>query len=196
VIPFPAEDRSDEDVVLLKDVAGQDGSKKFFGRNKIGRRRCAKSVREEIGNPGFVGVADDVGDAGECGEFFRDALGVAAGDDDAGSGVVSMKFANSVAGLGVGRRSDCAGIKDDDVGGFGATGQRAATFQKLSLDGCAVGLGGTAAELFDVEGGHEEIVYRQRFSVDSSRHPSRRYSCIGCGRVERFTNRCAIAKRR
>jgi hypothetical protein len=69
--------------------------------------------------------------------------------------------------LGVGSRSDGTGVEDDDIGGFGGIGQGAATFEQLALDGGAIGLVGAAAQLFDVEGGHERIVYRQRYSVDS-----------------------------
>ena len=41
---------------------------------------------------GFVGVADDEGDAGEGGEFFRGALGVASGDNDFAGGVGGVLF--------------------------------------------------------------------------------------------------------
>ena len=120
-----------------------------------------------------------MGDAGLCGKFFRRALGVTAGDDDAGGGVVSMKFSDGGAGLGVGSRSDGTGVEDDDIGGFGGIGQGAATFEQLALDGGAVGLGGAAAQLFDVEGGHERIVYRQRYFVDSFREKGRRSGLRG-----------------
>lgn len=168
MIPFSAKDRSDEDIVLLEDVADEDGGEKFFGGNKIRRRGCAERVREEVGDLRFVRITDDVGDAGECSEFLRGALGVAAGDYNAGGRIGDMELTDSIAGLGVGSGSDGAGVEDDDVSGFDGTGQGAATLEELAFDGVAVGLSGAASELFDEEGAHEGIVYRQRFSVDSS----------------------------
>ena len=110
--------------------------------------------RDQIGDLGFVGVADHVGDAGESGEFFGGALGVTAGDDDFGGGFGGVEFADGVAGLGVGGGGDGTGVEDDDVGSVGRGGQTAATVEELALDGGAVSLGGAAAELLDVEGGH------------------------------------------
>jgi len=101
-----------------------------------------------------VGIADDVGDAGERREFFGRALCVAAGDHDLGGGIVGMKFADGVAGLGIGGCGDSAGVDDDNVSGLRGAGKEAATVEELAFDGGAVGLGGAAAELLDVEGGH------------------------------------------
>jgi len=101
-----------------------------------------------------VGVAHDVGDAGEGGEVFRGALGVAAGDDDPGSWVVGMKLTDGVASLGVGGGGNGASIKDHDVSrGCGAS-WGAATVEELSLDGGAIGLGGAATELLNIKGRH------------------------------------------
>ena len=100
-----------------------------------------------------MGVADDAADAGESGQFFWSTLGVAPGDDDAGGRACGVNFADSVAGLGVSGGRDGAGVEDDDVSALrGCRG--AATIEELAFDGGAVGLGGSAAELFDVEGGH------------------------------------------
>ena len=104
-------------------------------------------------------VTDNAADAGESGEFFWSALGVAAGDDDAGGGVCGVNFADSVASLGIGGGSDGAGVQDDDVGVLpGCRG--AATIEELAFDRSAIGLSGAAAKLFDVEGGH----YRDRIA--------------------------------
>lgn len=123
--------------------------------------------REETGELGFVRVANDVGDAGEGGEFFGSALGVTARDDDAGGGVVGMQFANGFTRLGIRGGSDGAGIEDDNVGSVGGIGERAAPLEELALNGGAVSLSGAAAELFDVEGGHGKqfTVYRSRLTV-------------------------------
>ena len=102
----------------------------------------------------LVRIADDEGDAGECGDFFRGALGVTAGDDDARGGFGGVDFADGVAGLGIGGCGDGAGVQHDHIGSCGF-GWYAALFAELAFDGGAVGLRGAAAELLNVEGGHE-----------------------------------------
>ena len=59
----------------------------------------------------FVRVADDLGHAGEGGDFFRGALRVAAGDDDLGFGIFAMNAADGGAGVLVGRGGDSAGVE-------------------------------------------------------------------------------------
>jgi hypothetical protein len=65
-----------------------------------------------------------------------------------------VDFADGVAGLGIGGGGYCTGVEDDDgsCGGIGGLG--AAAIEELTFQGGAVGLGGTAAELVDVESGH------------------------------------------
>ena len=109
---------------------------------------------DELGDLGFVGIADNPGDAGEGGQLFGRALGVAAGDDEADAGVGGVKLSNGVAGLGVGRGCDGTGVDDDDVSGGGSGCGGAAAVEQLALEGRAIGLGGTATELFDEEGRH------------------------------------------
>jgi len=110
VVPFPAENRCDEKVVQLKDVAGKDWSKQVVGGNKISWSAGIRRGDQEIGNLRFVGIADDVEDAGEGGEFFRGALGVAAGNDDSRGGIGGVEFADGIAGLGIGSGGDGAGV--------------------------------------------------------------------------------------
>ena len=102
-----------------------------------------------------MGVADDEGDAGEGGEFFWGALGVAAGDDNLAGGVGGVEFADGVASLGVGGGCDGTGVYHDHVGIGCGRGRGTATVEELALDGGAVGLGGPAAKLLDVKGGHD-----------------------------------------
>ena len=64
----------------------------------------------EVGDLGFVGIAYYEGDAGEGGQFFRGALGVAAGDDNLGGGICGVEFADGVAGLGVSGGGYGAGV--------------------------------------------------------------------------------------
>jgi hypothetical protein len=102
-----------------------------------------------------VGIAYDPRDAGEGGEFFGGALGVAASDDELGGGILGVDFADGVTGLGVGGGSDRAGIEDDDGGGYGIGGRSVAAVEELPFEGGTVSLRGAAAELLDVEGGHD-----------------------------------------
>src|SRR5258707_6046510 len=109
--------------------------------------------RDEVGDLWFVGIAYDAADAGEGGQFFWSALGVAAGNDDAGGGACGVNFADSVAGLSVSGGGDGTGIENDDVGAL--RGYRgAATIEELALGGRPVGSGWAAAKLFDMERGH------------------------------------------
>ena len=73
-------------------------------------------VEGEVGDERFVAVADDGVDFGQGGEFLRGALGVAAGDDDAGGGVLAADAADEGAGLAVGFGGDAAGIYNDNIG--------------------------------------------------------------------------------
>jgi len=101
-----------------------------------------------------VGIAYDPGDAGERGEFLGRALGVAAGDDDLSLRILGVYFADGVAGLGVGGGGDCTGVDNDDFGRGTVAGGRIAAVAELTLESGAVGLGGAAAELLDVEEWH------------------------------------------
>ena len=87
---------------------------RVFALREGGNRRERLDQR---GNLRSVGIADHEGDAGEGGNFFRRALGVTAGNDDARGGIGGMDFADGVAGLGIGRSSDGAGVEHDHVGG-------------------------------------------------------------------------------
>jgi hypothetical protein len=103
---------------------------------------------------GFVGIADYEGDAGKGGDFFGGALGVAAGNKDAGCGIGGVQFANGVASLGVCGGGNGAGVEDHDIGGGGIGSDGVALIAQLALDGGTVGLRGATAELLDKEGAH------------------------------------------
>jgi len=83
-------------------------------------------------------------------------LRVAAGDDDLRGGIYGMELADGVAGLGVGGGGYGASVQDYHVGGAWGVCEGAATIEELAFDGGTVGLGGAAAELFDVKSGHRE----------------------------------------
>ena len=105
-------------------------------------------------------IADDPGDARQRGEFFGCALRVAARDDDAGSGVAGVDFADGIASLRIGCGGHGTSVYDDDVCGAGIRRGQASTITQLAFDRGAVGLRGAAAELFDVKGRH--LLSRQK----------------------------------
>ena len=61
-------------------------------------------------------IADHPGDAFQRGDFFRSALRVTAGDNDARGGIRAMNLADGVARLRIGRGRDRAGVQHHDVG--------------------------------------------------------------------------------
>src|SRR5882762_11649772 len=128
---------------------GEKAAGRFSGRG--GRERI-----DELGDLGFVGIADDPGDTGEGGQFFGGALGVAAGDDNADGGVGGVKLSNGVASLSVGGGRDGAGVDDDDVGGCRGGGGGTTAVEQLALEGSAIGLRGAATELLDEKARHLE----------------------------------------
>src|SRR5258705_12380391 len=109
---------------------------------------------EEPGDLGFVGIADDKADARESRDFFRCALGVTTGYEDARCRIGSVNFANGIAGLSVSGGGDGAGVENHDVGQRRIGRERAALFAQLAFDGRAIRLGGAAAELLDKKGAH------------------------------------------
>jgi len=113
----------------------------------------------------FVGVAYDERDAGEGGDFFGSSLGIAACYEDARGRISGVDFANGVAGLGVGRGCDSTGVENDDVGRRRIGRERAALFAELPLDGRAVCLGGTTAELLDKKGAHRRKAPESYLSI-------------------------------
>ena len=111
-------------------------------------------VRNEIRNFGFVRVADDKRNTGESSEFFGGALGITAGDEDFGRGILRVYFPDGVSGLSVGCSGDGASVDDDKFRAVWRRNRGATAVEQLALDSGAVGLGGAAAELFEVKGGH------------------------------------------
>jgi len=69
-----------------------------------------------------------------------------------------MDAANSSARVPIGSRSDGASIQDYDFGQAGITRAFQAAIEQLPLDGCAIGLGCTTAEVFYVIGRHQLII--------------------------------------
>jgi hypothetical protein len=97
-----------------------------------------------------VAVTDHRRDAGKAGEFFRSALGVAAGGNDAGAGIDAVGAANESTGFPVGFGSNAAGVDDNYVrvgwpAFFETSGPQEAG------DSFAIGARGAATEILDVK---------------------------------------------
>jgi len=146
-----------------EEVVGPDGSGRAGGEERLESDEiswgwdgaagwdCLKSlVKDDVRSEGFVAVADDGGDAGDCGQFVWGALGIATSDDDAGLGVEAVGTADEGAGGAVSLGGDAAGVDDDDFGFVGVRLVEAGGAQ-ATADGFAIGAGGSASEVFHVE---------------------------------------------
>jgi len=102
----------------------------------------------------LVRVADDMRDTAQGSDFLGSALRIAAGDDDAGLGILALNAADGGAGILISGRGHCAGIEYDDRGLARGGGARKAEFLELTFERGAVGLGGAATEVFYVISGH------------------------------------------
>jgi len=102
----------------------------------------------------FVRIADDLGDAGDGGDFFGSALGVASRDDDLGVGILAVDAADGGAGIVIGGGGDGAGVEHDEFGAGDGGSAVESLLLELALDRGAVGLGGAASEILDVESSH------------------------------------------
>jgi hypothetical protein len=97
-----------------------------------------------------MAVADDGIDLGESGEFLRSALGVAAGDNDAGRGILAADAAHPGAGLAVCFRGDAAGIYNNDMRRIRCCSGGESVVAQVGSNGLAVGAAGAAAKVFNV----------------------------------------------
>ena len=105
-----------------------------------------------------MGVADHPFDAGQGGEFVRGALGVAAGHQDAGPGILAVHAADGLADVVVGGGGDGAGVEDDQVGG-GALGRGVQPLGgEQRFQSRAIRLRGPAAEIVDKICPHNSII--------------------------------------
>jgi hypothetical protein len=105
-----------------------------------------------------VRVADDLSDTWDRGNFFRRALGVASGNYDLSVRIFPMDAADGCAGIVIGSVSDGARIEHNEFSFCRSTGASQSTLFELALDRRAVGLGGSASEVLDVESCHESSV--------------------------------------
>ena len=107
---------------------------------------------------GFVGIADHPGDAREGGELFRSTLRITTRHDDTSRRIPRMKFADGIASLGIRRGGHRTRVYHHDVRIRGFIGRPEAVLAQLAFDSGAIGLRGPAAELFDAECVHGDIL--------------------------------------
>ena len=100
-------------------------------------------------------IADDPGDAFERGDFFRSALGVTAGDNNARAGIGAMDLPDGIAGLRIGRSRDRAGVQHHDIGsGVIVEHLRARSARKRAAQRSSVCFRGAAAKIFEGKRSH------------------------------------------
>lgn len=123
-----------------------------------------EEIFDQLGGQGLVAVAENGGDAGERGQFLRGALGVAAGDDDAGQGVAAMGAADEGARGAVGLGGDAAGVDKNELGAVGDL-KRMARGAEARGNGFAIGSGGAATEVLNVKISHRFQCSSEKWKV-------------------------------
>lgn len=106
-----------------------------------------------------MAIANDGGDARECGKFPRSTLRVATGNDNARGGVATMSTANIGTGFAIRFGRDAASVDHDNFGGIRIACCAGGCFEACS-DGFAVGARCTAAEVLNVETGHSSSLVK------------------------------------
>src|SRR5690349_16170382 len=101
----------------------------------------------------LVGVADNEIDSRQSGDFFRGALRVTSCDNDSGFRILAADSADRGAGVLIGARSHGAGVEDYDGSVRRTGGARESALFELPFEGGAIGLSGSAAEVFYKESG-------------------------------------------
>ncbi len=109
----------------------------------------------------FVGIPDNLSDAGECSQFFGSALRIATGDDDAGQGILPVNPANGRACILIGGGRDRASIQNNDFRIKRSRSALQSAFLELPLDGGTIGLGRAATKILYVKTRHRTIVAAQ-----------------------------------
>jgi len=110
----------------------------------------------------LVGIAHDPANSRQGSNFFRRALGVAAGHQDLAAGVGAMNAADGGASILVGGRGDGAGVQHHYLRLARLLGPFQPLSTQLLLQGSPVRLGGAAAKVLHVETGHGAIIGGRR----------------------------------
>lgn len=109
---------------MREDVGDEDRSLVVVGwpvsyasnRNEAHAGRRAIPAECDFRELMLVRVADNNAYAGQSGDFFRGALGIASGDHDACIGILPVHPANCGAGILICRSRHGAGVQNDDRG--------------------------------------------------------------------------------
>ena len=112
------------------------------------------NIANQIRDLRFVRIAHHPYHTGKLTQFFRSALRVTAGDDNANPGIRTVQLSNGVACLSISGSRYRAGIHDDDVSSGGVPSGHTATLEQLPLQRRAIGLRSATAKLLDVKRGH------------------------------------------
>ena len=138
-------DRGGEEFALGEDIAHVDIA-------------VVRGRGDQLGDAGLVRVAHHPLHAGQRGNLFRRALRVAAGDQNAGGGVLAMDAPHGMAHVLIGRGGNRAGIQDNKVRFDPRAGLHHAPGGKLVFQRGPVCLRGTAPEVLYEEFPHLAII--------------------------------------
>lgn len=96
---------------------------------------------------------------------MRSALGVASGNYYLAVGVFATNAADGGPGILFGGGGDGAGVQHHELSSTAPVGAIETAVAELLLNGGTVGLGGPAAEIFDVKAGHGTILAYARLRM-------------------------------
>ena len=119
----------------------------------------------EGGDLGLMGVAYDERDSGKRRNFFRGALGIAAGYNDSCFGILPADSPDGGASILIRACRNGAGVQNYDRRLLWVRGAGETLLFELAFKGGAVGLRGAATEVFYVISGHISIVWHFRLGV-------------------------------
>ena len=108
-------------------------------------------ARDQLRDLSLMGITYYPFDAGHSRQLFRRPLGIAAGHQDAGRGVLAMDPAHGLAHVVVGGCGDRAGVENYEVGLSALRNGDEAFIGEQRLDGSAIGLRGAASEILNVK---------------------------------------------
>ena len=100
-----------------------------------------------------MGIPHHPLDAFERGDFFRRALRIAAGDQNARGGILGVRVANGVARLRISGGGDGASVQHHNFRAVAVVHSREADRAKFTLDRRCVGLRCSASEILNGKSG-------------------------------------------
>ena len=106
-----------------------------------------ESIQCQLTNKRLVRITDNIADIRKSCEFFRSALGIAAGDDNLRTRVARSNAPDGLADIAVGFGSDGAGVHDDNARGIRGCRLDRIRVEQFLVNRCALGLRCPAAEV-------------------------------------------------